>query len=781
MALSTTVVTKDSFLVHGDTDETRERAEQLTFASLCYIGVVNRARELVTRRRHRPPLDRTSLRAYAERHIVSPINERALNGLRYFPAVEATLGGVAAGQRVGRRTLTGANASLFLDDGAVRSAQRDAPIVNIYVREPCTQSTVLYETDARALLVPLAAETLYGATETSRSTLTPIGLPLDDDDNAMDAAARQSRPAGPSFAMTRQAAKYMLVRNEQQPQQQVRQQSRKRARSQSDGNNAVGNNAVDSVPAVQRSRVANNDDGGESLGDSDTDDDDDDDDADEDTYNDGFVVSDGEDDDDEDEDEDEEDDEDEDEDEEDDDDDDDDDEQRLVDVNAVEAFDGRCQLHETGSIELADGTTVEASHTYVLDGRLGPESATTVLSTYFDHFDAVRVSTNMVASRNWPAKLEYYAPATEAAETSLRARWREVWAPHVAEWTAEDARRAADAFAAGDARFASLLAVTDAPDACADEKLVRTMTALREAATDAAAAHIRAMWTSYADLGTEMHERIETFLDASAAADAIVAQHARARLDSLAPSHAELRQFLRWYDTWLVPRGYVPFRVELRVFDEALRIAGSIDALFRHRETGEIIMVDWKRSKGIARHGFERVALDGDAADANGCLFEWRDADMPPFAKACLPPVAELLSCNYNKYWLQQLLYKYMIEKNSELRLSGMYLVVCHPRQGERYDLMPLEANDELIGRIVADRLALVRRRDAEDAEDDDFTAPAVVPSSERKPICGHLIPWRDDDAVARHRADNGQCCQCATHLRDGHCPDCCDLTTLLT
>jgi hypothetical protein len=192
----------------------------------------------------------------------------------------------------------------------------------------------------------------------------------------------------------------------------------------------------------------------------------------------------------------------------------------------------------------------------------------------------------------------------------------------------------------------------------------------------------------------------------------------RRKIEQRARTDLEYGQLLRWYDEWAVPRGYSPYRVELRIFDTSIRVCGSIDALFRHATSGEIIMVDWKRSKGIVRYGFSRNVLP--EPDAQGCLYTWTPGVAVPFyAERCSAPVAEHWACNYTKYWLQQLMYKAIIERNTPLRIAAMYLVVCHPRQGKRFDLIPLAPNDELIERVWADRLTSVEA----DASDDDFTA----------------------------------------------------------
>jgi len=92
MSLSSTLLTDDSFLV-----------PELTQPSVCYAGVLARASVLVHDARD---VTRATMRAYVERHVDSPVNTRAINNCRFFPATEVHLGSDAALYRYGRPALT---------------------------------------------------------------------------------------------------------------------------------------------------------------------------------------------------------------------------------------------------------------------------------------------------------------------------------------------------------------------------------------------------------------------------------------------------------------------------------------------------------------------------------------------------------------------------------------------------------------------------------------------------------------------------------------------------
>jgi len=378
----------------------------------------------------------------------------------------------------------------------------------------------------------------------------------------------------------------------------------------------------------------------------------------------------------------------------------------------IEAFDGRVFLHEKGTVTLASGEKVEADHTYVVDGALGYTSVTTVLGTMMEKFDALRISTEMVHRTNWPSRTEYYAQATDAANAKLREAWRATtYEGDVRSWANDDLQKAAELFVRGDISFDTLCIVVEREQSSSytgGKRVHADVKALREQFLYFAAEYVRGTWTAAADHGTENHERLELFFRPECT------DMTRARLEQLRDKDApELSQFLRWYDEWLEPRNYAPYRMEVRVCDRELKMAGSIDALFIHRDTRDVIMVDWKFSKGIDNMGHDRVALAEPNDD--GCLFEWRESrrGVPPYAKPCTGALSGYYSCNYTKYCMQQQLYKMMLERNSDVRVSRLYLLIMHPKQGgNRYDLMPVEYNEQLVADFRAYRIAMLHAQE---------------------------------------------------------------------
>lgn len=150
----------------------------------------------------------------------------------------------------------------------------------------------------------------------------------------------------------------------------------------------------------------------------------------------------------------------------------------------------------------------------------------------------------------------------------------------------------------------------------------------------------------------------------------------------------EIRLFFEWlaqHPDW------EPFKAEGRYWSARYRLAGSVDMLFRHRQTGLIIVVDWKRSKEIERHNrfcFCRDEHDPAACDAYGI-----------HNLTC-----SLENCNYNHYSLQLHTYSALLEEHYDMEIGGRYIVVLHPDQDA-----PLEIEAASLGGLV--RMMLEERQ----------------------------------------------------------------------
>jgi hypothetical protein len=137
--------------------------------------------------------------------------------------------------------------------------------------------------------------------------------------------------------------------------------------------------------------------------------------------------------------------------------------------------------------------------------------------------------------------------------------------------------------------------------------------------------------------GTQLHKEIETHYNG-------------VENNSNTIEFNQFLEFKRQYPTMK------PFRSEWRIFDEDLLIAGTIDMVYEGKDN-TLYMFDWKRSKKVVRS-------DGSIKN-----------DTYQFA---LGPLNHLVDNSFNKYCLQQNIYKAILEKRYNQKISSMNLLVLH-------------------------------------------------------------------------------------------------------
>ena len=95
----------------------------------------------------------------------------------------------------------------------------------------------------------------------------------------------------------------------------------------------------------------------------------------------------------------------------------------------------------------------------------------------------------------------------------------------------------------------------------------------------------------------------------------------------------------------------VPYRTEWMIYDESLRLAGSIDMIFKKDDN--YVIYDWKRSKEIKKNSFNTFSH-------TECIQHIPDA-------------------NFWHYSLQLNIYKAILEKNYDINITELYIVCLHP------------------------------------------------------------------------------------------------------
>ena len=140
--------------------------------------------------------------------------------------------------------------------------------------------------------------------------------------------------------------------------------------------------------------------------------------------------------------------------------------------------------------------------------------------------------------------------------------------------------------------------------------------------------------------GTNMHLQIENYYN-----------------DIEYEKDTEILKFLEFEKKYIKDK-YKPYRTEWQIFDEDSFLAGTVDMVYEKKE-GELFIFDWKRSKNI-------IKKDGTIDNKN------------PFENG-KKGLSHLSSTDYNKYTLQQNIYKYILEKNYNKKISSMNLLILHP------------------------------------------------------------------------------------------------------
>ena len=152
-----------------------------------------------------------------------------------------------------------------------------------------------------------------------------------------------------------------------------------------------------------------------------------------------------------------------------------------------------------------------------------------------------------------------------------------------------------------------------------------------------------------AEKGTFLHNQIENFLK-------------KTEFDS---DSKEFTLFLDFYNKEIKARNLEFFDAEKMIFSEKFNVAGTIDCLFKKENKHEYVMLDWKRSKKLIIDGRPRIFGYGYA----------------------LSELSTLDNSSYNRYCLQQNIYKHIAETEYGMKISSMKLIVLHENYSDYHIL----------------------------------------------------------------------------------------------
>lgn len=182
------------------------------------------------------------------------------------------------------------------------------------------------------------------------------------------------------------------------------------------------------------------------------------------------------------------------------------------------------------------------------------------------------------------------------------------------------------------------------------------------------AQQIKASWKSNGDAvsgaGTNLHERIENFMNDKR----LQFHYTNKELYEIYKSNhnEKVDEQIEWEYFIHFVRDHPelkPYRTEWMIFDEDLKLAGSIDMVYENPD-GTLSIYDWKRSKDISKvNNWNKFAIN--------------------------PLICHMPDSNFWHYTLQLNTYKSILERKYDKKITKLCLVRLHPDAEEKtYELL---------------------------------------------------------------------------------------------
>lgn len=184
------------------------------------------------------------------------------------------------------------------------------------------------------------------------------------------------------------------------------------------------------------------------------------------------------------------------------------------------------------------------------------------------------------------------------------------------------------------------------------------------------------------EAGTKMHLAIEQFLN-----------NAHDIIDNDVLQSVEWKYFGTFWKKF--GNDLEPYRMEWEVWVEELKLAGSIDAVFRKKSDGTFLIYDWKRCKDIkTTNNFENAYY----------------------------PLNHLPNTNYWHYTLQLNIYRWILETYYGMKISGLFLIILHPNN-KSYIRMELNILHDEIQEMINCRKRALENKSIY------ITSPVILPA----------------------------------------------------
>ena len=179
------------------------------------------------------------------------------------------------------------------------------------------------------------------------------------------------------------------------------------------------------------------------------------------------------------------------------------------------------------------------------------------------------------------------------------------------------------------------------------------------------------------DVGTFMHQQIENYYNGFTYQQEFFFKYKGKYVQI--EEHIKLEHEYLQFMKFLKNHKFRPFRTEWAIYDEELKIAGTIDMIHKRGEVFDVY--DWKRSHRI-------VDFWGNPITINN------------FGEKGLGELCQIDDTPYWHYCIQQNLYRYILEKKYGMKVEKMYLVVFCDDVNE-YKKLDVPYMDETINSIV--------------------------------------------------------------------------------
>ncbi len=197
------------------------------------------------------------------------------------------------------------------------------------------------------------------------------------------------------------------------------------------------------------------------------------------------------------------------------------------------------------------------------------------------------------------------------------------------------------------------------------------------------AEEIKASWknngTSVAEAGTNLHEQIENFMNdkrfqfdySQKELGEIYITDNRHKLNDLPKEWQYFINFVKDYPQ------LKPYRTEWMIYDEDVKLAGSIDMVYENPD-GTLSIYDWKRSKEISKiNTFNKFATN--------------------------PLIGHFHDTNFWHYSLQLNTYRKILESKYGKKVTKLCLVRLHP-DADSYELLDVPLLDKELELLFEER-----------------------------------------------------------------------------